>query len=344
MNFLESYYDDLYAETFKYGAYAYANIFPMNFIPRYNPLFPVQSGGTYSANNYASRRECTIHRDFGNDATERLYNLKQSMTASVQTAAKTWKLLLDRYGKYNYRIMPVLQGRNEDYDLTRGGSVPYTPDDFVEYLMTPLFTGDVPCNGFIYKDDVNERLINDFYYGNIARGSDEYTKVITNGGISGSDKATSFIRGLETYFFDLQQLQDSLSFSGQMVEFGLSDASSDFTAYKNNLNSGRFSDYRVFETNTGVTGGNTKIPYGNFGNFKWYLVPVRQGSILQTDDSLYSRWTSTANVGITSAYEILRDAYFALSKAQIAAAYDYFDEDEITTYVEYRIGDTQVGR
>lgn len=344
MNYLESYYNDLYSETLKYGGYRYATIFPINFIPRFNPLFPVQTNGSYSAKNYPSRRECTIHRDFGNNATERLYNLKQSMTSSIQTAMKAWKILLDERSKYNYRILPVIQGRNEDYDLTRGGSVPYAPDDFVEYLMQPLFTGDVPANGFIFKDDINERLLNDFYYGNISRGAGEYTKVVTNKGISGSDVPTSFIRGLETYFFDLEKLQDSMSFSSTLTDLGLPAAASNHGTYMSNLNSGRFSDYRVFETNTGITGGNTKIPYGNFGNFKWYLVPIRTGSILQTNTDLLSRWTSEANVGITNAYQILRDAYFELTKEQLAAAYEYFEDEEISTYVEYRSSDREIGR
>jgi hypothetical protein len=237
----------------------------------------------------------------------------------------------------------VLQGRNEDYDLTRGGCVPYSPADFVEYLMAPLFTGDVPANGFIMNDDTHEKLLNGFYYGNIARGSGEYTKVVTNKGVSGSDPTTSFIRGLETYFFDLEKLQDSMSFRSYLADLGIT-ASIDLAEYMSNFNSGRFSDLRVFETNTGTTGGNSYIPYGNFGPFQWNLVPIRQSSILYTNDSLRDRWGSTANAGITTAYTILRDAYFELTKQQLQAAFDYFENDDITTFTEYRSTDKQIGR
>jgi hypothetical protein len=265
------------------------------------------------------------------------------MRSSINAAMRAWKLLLDGVGKFNHRIIPVLQGRNEDYDLTRGGCVPYSPADFVEYLMAPLFTGDVPANGFIMNDDTHEKLLNGFYYGNIARGSGEYTKVVTNKGVSGSDPTTSFIRGLETYFFDLEKLQDSMSFRSYLADLGIT-ASIDLAEYMSNFNSGRFSDLRVFETNTGTTGGNSYIPYGNFGPFQWNLVPIRQSSILYTNDSLRDRWGSTANAGITTAYTILRDAYFELTKQQLQAAFDYFENDDITTFTEYRSTDKQIGR
>jgi hypothetical protein len=209
--------------------------------------------------------------------------------------------------------------------------------------MTPLFTGDVPANGFIMNDDTHEKLLNGFYYGNIARGSGEYTKVVTNRGVSGSDPTTSFIRGLETYFFDLEKLQDSMSYPVYLTDLGIT-ASIDHGVYMTNFNSGRFSDMRVFETNTGITGGNSFIPYGNFGEFRWYLVPLRESSILYTDNSLRSRWTSSANAGITTAYTILRDAYFELTKQQLQAAFDYFENDDITTFTEYRSTDKQIGR
>jgi hypothetical protein len=343
LNFLESYYYDLYAETLLYGGYRYQNNYFMHFVPKFNPMIPVQQKGTYSARNYASRRDSTIHRDFGNTSAERLSNLKNSMRSSINAAMRAWKLLLDGVGKFNHRIIPVLQGRNEDYDLTRGGCVPYSPADFVEYLMAPLFTGDVPANGFIMNDDTHEKLLNGFYYGNIARGSGEYTKVVTNKGVSGSDPTTSFIRGLETYFFDLEKLQDSMSFRSYLADLGIT-ASIDLAEYMSNFNSGRFSDLRVFETNTGTTGGNSYIPYGNFGPFQWNLVPIRQSSILYTNDSLRDRWGSTANAGITTAYTILRDAYFELTKQQLQAAFDYFENDDITTFTEYRSTDKQIGR
>jgi hypothetical protein len=206
-----------------------------------------------------------------------------------------------------------------------------------------LFTGDVPANGFIMNDDTHEKLLNGFYYGNIARGSGEYTKVVTNKGVSGSDPTTSFIRGLETYFFDLEKLQDSMSFRSYLADLGIT-ASIDLAEYMSNFNSGRFSDLRVFETNTGTTGGNSYIPYGNFGPFQWNLVPIRQSSILYTNDSLRDRWGSTANAGITTAYTILRDAYFELTKQQLQAAFDYFENDDIATFTEYRSTDKQIGR
>jgi len=344
MTYLDSYYYDTIAESISYGGYRYANVYPINFTPRYNPLIPMQLTGSYSSKNFESRRDCTIHKDFGNSSNERLYNLKKSMADSLHVAAKVWKLTLDQYGKYNYRIMAVLKGRNEDYDLTRGGCVPYAPSDFVEYLIAPLFTGDVPVNSFIMNDDIDERLLNDFYYGNIARGSTEYTKVITNKGVSGSDRATSFIRGLETYFFDLQQMQDQMSFSLHLDNLGLTAAVSSHSQYMSNFNSGRLSDYRVFETNTGTTGGNTIIPYGNSRDFRWYLVPPRVDSILNTDQDLKLRWTSTSNTNIRTAYTILRDAYFRLTKQQLEAAYQYFEDNDITTFVQYRSTDRAIGR
>lgn len=344
LNFLESYYYDIFAETLLYGGYRNANIFPINFIPKFNPLIPMESKGTYSTRTYESRRDCTIHKNFGSTGSERLYNLKTSMQTSISAAMRAWKLILDGAGKYNYRIIPVVRGRSEDLDLTRGGSVPYSPADFVEYLMSPLFTGDVPANGFILDDDHQDKLLNCFYYGNIARGSNEYTKVITNKGVSGSDSNTAFIRGLETYFFDLQQLQDALSFGSYLSDLGLTAAATNFSEYSNNLNSGRFSDYRIFETNTGITGGNSQIPYGFFGEFRWYQVPLRSTSILNTDANLKSRWVSDANSGITTAYNILKDAYFELTKQQLQAAYDHFEDNDITTFVEYRATDKPIGR
>ena len=344
MSYLDSYYYDIIAESISYGGYRYANVYPINFTPRYNPLIPMQLTGSYSNKNFESRRDCTIHKDFGNSSAERLYNLKKSMADSLHAATKVWKLTLDQYGKYNYRIMAVLKGRNEDYDLTRGGSVPYTPSDFVEYLITPMFTGDVPVNAFVMNDDIDERLLNDFYYGNIARGSEEYTKVITNKGISGSDEATSFIRGLETYFFDLQRMQDQMSFSSHLADLGLTAAVSSHSQYMSNFNSGRLSDYRVFETNTGTTGGNTIIPYGKTGEFQWNLISPRAGSILYTDSDLQMRWGSTANNNIGIAYTILKDAYFRLTKQQLEAAYQYFEDSDITTFVQYRSTDKAIGR
>ena len=266
------------------------------------------------------------------------------MKETIHSSLKMWKLLLDERGKFNYRIMPVLSGRSEDYDLTRGGSVPYRPEDFVEYLIAPLFSGDVPANGFAMKNDVDNLLYQGFYLGNIARGSNEYTRVVTNRGISGSDSTTAFIRGLETYFFNLQQLQFQLSFAEQLFDFGLTAAEAEYSNYQTIFNSGRFSDYRVFETNTGLTGGNTKIPYGFNGEFRWYQVPLNQNSIMYTNEELRYRWGSPTNNNINVAYSILRDAYFELTKEQLAYVADYFADNKITTLVEYRSTDQFVGR
>ena len=303
-----------------------------------------RSVGSFSPKNTRARRDCTIHSDFGLSANERRYNLKQSMAATIKAATRTWKLILDNAGKANYRIMPIIRGRNEDLDLTRGGSVPYTPSDFVQYIIAPLFAGDVPANGFIFKDDVHERLLNDFYYGNIGRSAGEYTAVVTNGGISGASIPTSFIRGLETYFFDLERLQDSMSTPNYLVDLGLTLTTSNFSEYSTKFNSGRFSDYRVFESSTSATGGNTQIPYGNSNTFNWFLVPLKSDCIMRTDSGLYSRWTSQVNNNITTAYKIMRDAYFELTKQQLADAYDYFDDSDITTFVEYRATDKAIGR
>ena len=60
--------------------------------------------------------------------------------------------------------------------------------------------------------------------------------------------------------------------------------------------------------------------------------------------SLKSRWISDANSGITAAYNILRDAYFELTKQQLQAAYDHFENNDITTFVEYRVTDKPIGR
>jgi hypothetical protein len=344
MNYLESYYYNIYQETIKYGGYRYANVYPINFIPRFNPLFPMQNKGTYNpSKNFRSRRDCTIHQDFGGSTAERLYNLKESMKQSIQTSIRTWKLLLDNCGKYNYRILPVIRGRNEDLDLTRGGSVPYSPQDFVDYIVAPLFSGEVPANGFIIDDNINDLLLQTFYYGNIARGSTEYTNVVTNGGVSGADSATAFIRGLETYFFDLEDLQFQMSFGSYLDQMGITASAANFTEYMNKFNSGRFSDYRVFETYTGFSGGNSFIPYGK-AYFKWNFVPIRSGSILDTNQELKQRWKSPTNDDITTAYEIIRDAYFELTKKQIQAAYDYFTANNITTYVQYRSTDKAIGR
>ena len=343
MTYLDSYYNDIYAETLTYGGYRYANVFPINFIPKFNPLIPIQLTGSY-ATSKQSRRDCTIHRDFGSTATERLSNLKESMKYSIQSSLRMWKIMLDRVAKFDYRIMPIIRGRNEDYDLTRGGCVPYSPEDFVDYLIAPLFDGDVPANGFIMKDDINDLLLNTFYYGNIGRGSSEFTKVVTNGGISGSDPSTSFIRGLETYFFDLQRMQNQMSFSTHLADLGLTAAVSSHSQYMSNFNSGRLSDYRVFETNTGTTGGNTIIPYGKSGEFQWNLISPRADSILYTDSDLQMRWGSTANNNIGIAYTILKDAYFRLTKQQLEAAYQYFEDSDITTFVQYRSTDKAIGR
>jgi hypothetical protein len=208
-----------------------------------------------------------------------------------------------------------------------------------------MFNGTVPANGFVLKNDIDQLLLNGFYLGNIARGSVEYTKVVTNGGISGSDPTTAFIRGLETYFFDLQQLQSMLTFSDTLSEnFGLTAAETDHSNYFNTFRSGRFSDYRVYESNTGLSGGNTKIPYGFNGTFRWYLIPLNQESIMYKNTSLRDKWVDPSNISIGSAYRILRDAYFELSKEQLAAATEYFEDNNITTLVEYRSTDQFVGR
>ena len=343
MNFLESYYYDIYAETLSYGGYRHMNFYPMYFVPKFNPYVPMPYIGSNTGNNTATRT-CTIHQNLGGSTAERLFNLKNSISDSIHAALKAWKLLLDSYGKYEYRIMPAIRGRNEDHDLTRGGSVPYTPSDFVEYLVAPLFTGDVPANGFIMFDDVNERLLNDFYYGNISRGASEYTKVLTNKGVSGSDVPTSFIRGLETYFFDIDKIQSFMRFGSYFVDLGMTASAENYNEYRLNLNSGRFSDYRIFESNTSPFGGNTKIPYGFTGEFRWYEVPINRKSILFTDTDLSMRWISSTNNNISVAYEILRDAYFRLTEEQIKATLAYFDANDITTFVEYRSTDKQIGR
>ena len=348
MNFLDSYYYDIYQEQLQYGGYKDMNLFPMEFSVRFNPYIPMQIQGSFAgttSRNFTSRRDCTIHQDMGGNTAERLFNLKNSMRDSIHSALKMWKLLCDERGKFSYRIMPVVSGWSEDHDLTRGGSVPYTPADFVEYIVSPMFDGIVSANGLILKNDVGQLLLNGFYYGNIARGSDEYTRVVTNRGVSGSDPTTSFIRGLETYFFDLQQLQAQLTFSTFLTDdLGLTAAASDYSAYYDNLRSGRFSDYRVFETNSGLTGGNTKIPYGFAGTFKWNVIPLNTKSILYTNVSLRDRWISTQNNSTKSAYVILRDAYFELAKEQLNAASNYFKNYNITTLVEYRATDQFVGR
>ena len=342
MNFLDSYYYDLYQETLQYGGYRYVNFYPMEFTTRSNPLIPMQQKGSLSR-NYQSRRDCTIHQDLGGNTAERLFNLKTSISDSIHSALKMWKLSLDAVGKFDYRIMPTISGRSEDLDLTRGGSVPYSAEDFVDYLVTPLFDGDVPANGFILKDDVNEYLLNGFYYGNLVRGANEYTNVITNSGASGTDKTTAFVRGMETYFFDLESTQHNMVGS-MLSDFGLTLTAPHTSEYLNTTNSGRFSDYRVFETNTGITGGNTKIPYGFNGSFKWYGVPLRSSCIIARNLSLRTRWLSTTNDNINTAYEIFRDAYFALTKEQISATKAYFVSNDITTLVEYRATDKHVGR
>jgi hypothetical protein len=348
MNFLDSYYYDIYQEQLEYGGYKDMNFFAMEFVPRFNPFIPVQIKGSFqgsSSRNHTSRRDCTIHQDMGGNSAERLFNLKESMKVTIQSSIKMWKLLLDQRGKFNYRIVPLVSGRNEDYDLTRGGSVPYKPEDFVEYLIKPMFNGDVPANGFILKNDVDQLLLNGFYLGNIARGSAEYTRVVTNRGVSGADPTTAFIRGLETYFFDLQRLQYTLSFIESLPEdLGLTGAESDHTNYDNTFKSGRFSDFRVYETNTGLTGGNTKIPYGFNGTFRWYIVPLNEESIMYKNTSLRDRWADPSNNNIGSAYRIMRDAYFELSKEQLAAAIKYFKDNNITTLAEYRASDQFVGR
>jgi hypothetical protein len=343
MNFLDSYYYDIYQEQLQYGGYNDMNFFVMDFVPRFNPFIPVQIKGS-TPRNFASRRDCTIHQDMGGNTAERLFNLKESMKATIHSSLKMWKLLLDERGKFNYRIVPLVSGRNEDYDLTRGGSVPYRPEDFVEYLIKPMFDGDVSANGFVLKNDIDQLLLNGFYLGNIARGSAEYTKVVTGRGISGTDPTTAFIRGLETYFFDLQQLQSMLTFSENLEDLGITAAATDHSNYFNTFRSGRFSDYRVYETHTGITGSNTKIPYGFNGTFRWYQVPLNRESIMYKNASLQGRWISPSNDNITSAYKIIRDAYFELSKEQLAAAMKYFADNNITTLAEYRLTDRPIGR
>ena len=100
----------------------------------------------------------------------------------------------------------------------------------------------------------------------------------------------------------------------------------------------------MFETNTGTTGGNTIIPYGNSEEFRWYYVPPRADSILFTDSDLRMRWGSTANNNIGIAYTILKDAYFRLTQQQLEAAYQYFEDSDITTFVQYRSTDKAIGR
>jgi hypothetical protein len=129
-----------------------------------------------------------------------------------------------------------------------------------------------------------------------------------------------------------------------LSDFGLTLTDPHTSEYLNTTNSGRFSDYRVFETNTGITGGNTKIPYGFNGSFKWYGVPLNSSCIITRNLSLRSRWLSTTNDNINTAYEILRDAYFELTKEQISATKAYFVSNDITTLVEYRATDKSVGR
>jgi hypothetical protein len=343
MNFLDSYFYDLYQETMKYSSYNTMNVFPMEFVPRFNPLIPVQSSTVLRP---GSRRDCTIHPDFGGNTAERLYNLKESMKESIHSSLKMWKLLMDQKGKFNYRILPVIRGRSEDLDLTRGGSVPYDAFEFIEYIVRPLFDGEVPANGLILQDDVDELLYQGFYLGNIARGAGEYTKVVTNGGVSGSDRLTSFIRGLETYFFDLKNiLQSDLAIPTTLSEtFGFTGADAHFNSYKSEFNSGRFSDYRVYETNTGNTGGNSVIPYGYNGTFNWNYVPLRSGCVLKETPDLLLRWTSDSNNNIKTAYEILRDAYFQLTKDQILSIVEFFKAEEIDTFPTYSVTDTAIGR
>lgn len=342
MNFLDSYYYDLYQETLKYSGYFNMNFFPLEFTPRFNPLIPFQKSTSVKP---GSRRDCTIHSDFGGNSAERLYNLKESMKESVHSSLRMWKLMMDSRGKYNYKIMPVIKGRNEDLDLTRGGSVPYSAIDFVDYIVAPLFNGDVPANGFILKDDIDHLLYQGFYLGNIARGSAEYQKVVTNGGVSGTDEITAFIRGLETHFFNLELIQGNIRYPEGMFDMtGFTGADSYFTSYKNEFNSGRFSDYRVYETNTGTTGGNSVIPYGYNGTFAWNGIPLNPDSVLFNTPELYLRWISTSNNNIKTAYQILRDAYFELTKDQILSAVEYFQAEEIDTFRTYSITETSIGR
>ena len=112
----------------------------------------------------------------------------------------------------------------------------------------------------------------------------------------------------------------------------------------NRFKSGRFSDYRVFETNTGLTGGNTKIPYGFNGEFRWYTVPLNEDSIMYKNEEFRNRWQTITNNNINVAYSILRDAYFELTKEQLASTIKYFKDNKITTLVEYRATDQFVGR
>lgn len=347
MNFLDSYYYDIFQEQVNYGGHRKMNMFAMDFTPRFNPYIPMQIKGSFSGTttkNYPSRRDCTIHPDMGGNTAERLYNLKNSIRDSVHSAIKMWKLVLDSNGKFNYRIMPVVSGRSEDFDLTRGGSVPFTPEDFVEYIVKPMFDGPVKANGFIMNTDIDSLLLNGFYYGNIARGSNEYTKVVTNAGISGTDKTTAFIRGLETYFFDLEALQYIMTSDEYAEFFGMTAASTDFNSYLSIFNSGRFTDYRVYETNIGLTGGNTKIPYGFNGTFRWYQVPLNKKSIMYTDTTLRDRWTDSTNDNIRTSYSILRDAFFELTKQQLNKTNDYFNTNKITTLVDYNVNEVSVGR
>ena len=344
MNFLDSYYNDIFQEVLQYSGYQNMNFYPMEFIPKFNPLIPMQVTGSDPINNSPSRRDCTIHSNFGGNSAERLFNLKSSMRDSIQSATKVWKLLLDNNGKYEYRIMPVLTGRNDDRDLTRGGSVPYEPSDFVEYLIKPLFVEVVPANGFLIKDNIEQLLYEGFYLGNISRGANEFTDVVTNNGVSGSNEVTAFIRGLETYFFDLNAMQQNMRFDSYLHDIGLTGSISNHASYKSTFNSGRMSDYRVYETNTGTTGGNTKIPYGFAGTFDWFTIPLRSGCIIQRNASLSGRWIDPLNNNISTAYKIMRDAYFELTKEQILATKQYFATEKITTLVEYRATDKFVGR
>ena len=136
-----------------------------------------------------------------------------------------------------------------------------------------------------------------------------------------------------------------LTFSETLSEdLDLTAAETDHSNYFNTFRSGRFSDYRVYESNTGLSGGNTKIPYGFNGTFRWYLIPLNQESIMYKNTSLRDKWADPSNISIGSAYRILRDAYFELSKEQLAAATEYFEDNNITTLVEYRSTDQFVGR
>jgi hypothetical protein len=135
-----------------------------------------------------------------------------------------------------------------------------------------------------------------------------------------------------------------MSFGTNLDQLGITAAGGNFASYIDNFNSGRFSDYRVYETNSGTTGGNTKIPYGFSSTFRWYQVPLRTGCIMDTNANLKLRWTSAANNNIDTAYEILRDAYFELTKQQLEATYRYFEDSDITTFVQYRSTDKAIGR